>query len=128
MKNLILILAVSLSFQGFSQTFSRITKNGGESGYNYSKIDVDNEGNASFFYEGAGYEKAFIAFAPNKDMVYSEVFQEKAVNFALAQIEEGNRRGRTFILNENGKRFRLMWKADRNNANNTKIIMKPTRS
>lgn len=128
MKKSVVVLALALSFQGFAQNYTRITKDGSETGYNTSTIHVDILGNASFLYSGPGYEKAFIAFAPLENMVYSFTFQERAVGYALDQIKTGKLRGSSLVFNDNGMRFKLRWKADRKNINNTKITMRPLRS
>ncbi len=117
-----------ISLHGFSQKYKRITEGGSETGYYSSNINFDKLGNATFLYNGSGYEKAYIAFAPNENMVYNYSFQEKAVNYALDQIKTGKLRGRRIILNEDDRRFRMTWKADKRNTNNTKIVMRPIRS
>lgn len=128
MKKIIFLLTLMISFHGFSQKYTRITEGGSETGYYSSNIHVDKQGNATFLYNGSGYEKAHIAFAPYENMVYNYSFQEKAVNYALDQIQTGELRGRHIILNEDGRRFRITWKADKRNTNNTKIVMRPLRS
>jgi|GEM_PF-2374051 len=128
MKKVIIILTLSMGLQGMSQNFTRITKDGSETGYYSSTIHIDNLGNSTFLYDGPGYTEAFIAYAPVPDMIYSYTLQERAVNFALDQIEAGKLRGSRIVLGENGKLFKLRWKADRRNTKNTKITMRPIRS
>lgn len=125
MKTSILILAIAGSLQGYSQTFSRTTNGGSELGYNSITKKVDNFGNVTFIYEGAGYEKAPISFSPLANMVYSDVFQESAVKYAIGQINSKIYVGKILIMNADGRLFELTWEAEEGYPMNSKIEMKP---
>ncbi len=129
MKKLILMLVLAFSIQGFSQTFTRTTKNGTATDrYNSCYQYIDCEGNVTLDYKDPGFEKAPIAFAPVENIVYSSAFQEKGVGHALAQISLGNTNGFTYLLHEDGRVFELTWAVLGANADETVIKMKPVGS
>jgi hypothetical protein len=109
---LFILIVISVSAHAFPG-YTRVTKNGGISGYNKTYLKVDKKGNTKITCSGPGYEPAPL-FAKETDEQHKEL-----VNYAVKEIASGNLKG---SYTKNG--IKLIWKSDDTKMTNSTITIK----